>query len=88
MRRIRAWISRTHDGWYVFSKWPPEVKLVGTKRVLHQRERDGQVDPWWYGLTKPMCPFSMQTQDVELEPLEGIEVEWHMEIKGEKRALD
>lgn len=79
--KIDGWLSRDHRGTYVFSAWKPEIKMMGQQKVLHQREKAGQVDPWWFGLDKPYCSQSMEAVGVQLQPLESVEAIWHMEIK-------
>jgi hypothetical protein len=83
---IDGYLSRDHEGRYIFSAWPPEVKLLGAtrKKVLHQAERKGRVDPWWFGLSKPMCEASLAAQGIELEELETRAFTWIMKPRGEE----
>lgn len=84
-KKIKGWLSRTHDGGYVFSKWRPETKVMGTQKVLHQADRKGQVDAYWFGLSKPMCEYSVNEQGIELEPLESVRCYFCLELIEEER---
>ena len=77
---IRGFLSRQYDGSYIFSKWRPEIKHVGMIAVLHQAERNGQVDPWWFGLQKTMCEASVAQQGIELELLESRRCIWSLQL--------
>lgn len=76
---IRGYLSRQYDGSYVFSRWRPEIRLMGKTSVLHQAEKRGQVDPWWFGLGKNLCEASIEKQGIELEILESQPFIWRLE---------
>ena len=82
-RGIKGFLSRQYDGTYIFSRWEPERKLLGSRVVFHQREVRGQIDPWWFGLSKNMCEASLLYQGIELEILESRPFIWSMESMDE-----
>lgn len=79
-KKIKGYLSKSHRGTYIFSRWKPEIKFIGSQKVLHQAERHGQVDAYWFGLDREMCEYSVQEQGITLEPLESVRCYFCLEL--------
>lgn len=65
MGTIRLWLSRLHDGRYVFSSLPPvRAVIAGSKRETFYPQHG---EPIW---TASLCPSGIHQTGIRLEKME------------------